>query len=148
MCSTSAMPTKATPSVPAVVHELPVTAPTTAQMIATATKKIVGFRRWRPYDTTVGMVPERFQAPIKAPTASRMNTAPRAVVTPPIAASRTDATVYPFLKATRPAKTALVRSAIWSGPFAASTPNSTIVSAIRTVSTTTGAIASRSVGTL
>jgi hypothetical protein len=31
-----AMPTKATPSVPAVVHELPVTMPTAAQMIATA----------------------------------------------------------------------------------------------------------------
>ena len=31
-----AIPTKATPSVPAVVHELPVTAPTTAQMSATA----------------------------------------------------------------------------------------------------------------
>ena len=30
------MPMKATPSVPAVVHELPVTAPTTAQIRATA----------------------------------------------------------------------------------------------------------------
>ena len=35
--STGAIPTNATPSVPAVVHELPVTIPTTAQMIATAT---------------------------------------------------------------------------------------------------------------
>ena len=31
-----AMPMKATPSVPAVVHELPVTIPTTAQINATA----------------------------------------------------------------------------------------------------------------
>jgi hypothetical protein len=31
------MPTNATPSVPAVVHELPVTMPTSAQMAAVAT---------------------------------------------------------------------------------------------------------------
>ena len=31
------MPTKATPSVPAVVHELPVTIPTSAQITADAT---------------------------------------------------------------------------------------------------------------
>jgi len=32
-----AIPMKATPRVPAVVHELPVTMPTSAQMMATAT---------------------------------------------------------------------------------------------------------------
>ena len=37
-----AIPTKATPMVPAVVHELPVIEPTRAQMAATATKKIDG----------------------------------------------------------------------------------------------------------
>ena len=37
---TLAIPTNATPSVPAVVHELPVTMPTTAQIAAVATKKI------------------------------------------------------------------------------------------------------------
>ena len=35
--STLAIPTKATPSVPAVVHELPVTMPTRAQIAADAT---------------------------------------------------------------------------------------------------------------
>ena len=34
------MPTNATPSVPAVVQELPVTTPTMAQMTATAAKKM------------------------------------------------------------------------------------------------------------
>ena len=41
--STVAIPTKATPSVPAVVHELPVTMPTSAQIAAVATKKMLGF---------------------------------------------------------------------------------------------------------
>ena len=36
--STFAMPTNATPSVPAVVHELPVTMPTSAQITAAAAK--------------------------------------------------------------------------------------------------------------
>jgi hypothetical protein len=36
------IPTKATPSVPAVVHELPVTIPTRAQITAVVRKKIVG----------------------------------------------------------------------------------------------------------
>ena len=40
---TFAMPTKATPSVPAVVQELPVTRPTIAQIAAVATKKMLGF---------------------------------------------------------------------------------------------------------
>ena len=39
---TFAMPTKATPSVPAVVHELPVTMPTIAQIVAVARKKTLG----------------------------------------------------------------------------------------------------------
>jgi hypothetical protein len=37
-----AMPTKATPSVPAVVHELPVTSPTSAQIAQVARKKTSG----------------------------------------------------------------------------------------------------------
>ena len=45
---TFAIPTKATPSVPAVVHELPVTMPTSAQITAVATKKMVGFSSWTP----------------------------------------------------------------------------------------------------
>src|SRR6516164_7071763 len=40
--STGAMPTNATPKVAAVVQELPVTAPTTAQMTAMIAKKIAG----------------------------------------------------------------------------------------------------------
>jgi hypothetical protein len=40
--STGAMPTNATPSVAAVVQELPVTAPTTAQITAIVAKKIAG----------------------------------------------------------------------------------------------------------
>ena len=39
---TFAMPTNATPSVPAVVHELPVTIPTIAQIAAVARKKSSG----------------------------------------------------------------------------------------------------------
>ena len=39
---TPAMPTNATPSVPAVVHELPVTSPTIAQIAAVARKKMPG----------------------------------------------------------------------------------------------------------
>jgi hypothetical protein len=45
--------------------------------------------RW----TTDGMVPAMFHVPIRAPTASRMKIAPIAVVTPPTAASATEATV-------------------------------------------------------
>ncbi len=39
---TFAIPTNATPSVPAVVHELPVTIPTSAQMTAVARKNTLG----------------------------------------------------------------------------------------------------------
>ena len=46
--STGAMPTNATPSVPAVVQELPVTAPTSAQITATAAKKMLGLRMATP----------------------------------------------------------------------------------------------------
>jgi hypothetical protein len=42
------MPTNATPSVAAVVHELPVTAPTTAQMTAMVAKKMAGRSSARP----------------------------------------------------------------------------------------------------
>ena len=45
---TFAMPTKATPSVPAVVQELPVTMPTIAQIAAVVTKKMVGLSRRTP----------------------------------------------------------------------------------------------------
>ena len=46
--STGAMPTNATPSVAAVVHELPVTAPTRAQMTAMMAKKMAGRSSARP----------------------------------------------------------------------------------------------------
>src|SRR6516164_20674 len=85
--STGAMPTNATPSVAAVVQELPVTAPTSAQMTAMIAKKIAGRSSASPYDTIVGIVPARFQVPISAPTASRMKIAPMAELTPPTAAS-------------------------------------------------------------
>ena len=75
----------------------------------------------------MGMVPAMFHVPISAPTARRMKIAPIAEVTPPMAASRSLAAVYPFLNATSPATIALVSSATCSGPFAASMPNSTIV---------------------
>ena len=42
------MPTNATPSVAAVVHELPVTAPTRAQMTAMMAKKMAGRSSARP----------------------------------------------------------------------------------------------------
>ena len=54
--------------------------------------------------------------------------------------------MYPFLNATSPATIALVNSATCSGPFAASIPNSTIVSVSSTISTTTGMSASRNDG--
>ena len=43
-----AIPTKATPSVPAVVHELPVTSPTIAQITAVARKNTLGLSNWMP----------------------------------------------------------------------------------------------------
>ena len=45
---TPAMPMKATPSVPAVVHELPVTMPTTAQIAAVARKNTLGLSSLTP----------------------------------------------------------------------------------------------------
>jgi len=41
---------------------------------------------------------------------------------PPMAASRTRATLWPFFSATSPATTALVSRATWSGPPVASVP--------------------------
>ena len=67
--------------------------PTSAHTTATAAKKIAGRSSQRPYETIVGIVPERFHVPISAPTASRMKIALIAELTPPTAASRTDATV-------------------------------------------------------
>src|SRR5204863_1745300 len=64
----------------------------------------------------------------------------------PMAASRTEATVWPFLKATRPAKTAAAINAICRGPSVELVPNSTIVRAMSTIRTTTGATASSRVG--
>src|SRR6516164_1706232 len=94
---TGAMPTNATPSVAAVVQELPLTAPTAAQMTAMMAKKMAGRSSARPYDTIVGIVPARFHVPISAPTASRMKIAPMAEATPPTAASSIAAAVWPFL---------------------------------------------------
>jgi hypothetical protein len=45
---TPAIPMKATPSVPAVVHELPVTVPTTAQITAVARKETLGLSSLTP----------------------------------------------------------------------------------------------------
>src|SRR6187455_2279803 len=81
-------------------------------------------------------------APIRAPTASRMYTAPSAELTPPTAASRTRAAVSPFLYATPPATTALPNRATCSGPPVASVPNSAIVSPISATRATTGMSAS------
>src|SRR6187549_48482 len=81
-------------------------------------------------------------APIRAPTASRMYTAPSAELTPPTAASRTRAAVSPFLYATPPATTALPNRATCSGPPVASVPNSAIVSPISATRATTGISAS------
>src|SRR5918994_2438693 len=92
------------------------------------------------------MVPAMFQVPISAPTARRMKIAPIADETPPTAASRSVAAVYPFLSATSAAKAALVSSATWSGPSAASRPKSAMVSVSSPTSTTTGASASRKLG--
>ncbi len=92
------------------------------------------------------MVPAMFHVPISAPTASRMKIAPIAEVTPPMAASRSAAAVWPFLNATSPATIALVSNATCSGPLAASIPNSTIVSVSSAISTSTGMSASRNDG--
>ena len=45
---TLAIPTNATPSVPAVVHELPVTMPTIAQIAAVARKNTLGLSSCTP----------------------------------------------------------------------------------------------------
>ena len=45
---TRAIPTNATPSVPAVVHELPVIVPTTAQITAVARKNTLGLSSLTP----------------------------------------------------------------------------------------------------
>src|SRR6478609_4138096 len=92
------------------------------------------------------MVPAMFQVPIRAPTANRMNTALIATDTPPTAASATERTVKPFLKAIRLANAALSSNATWSGPSVALTPNRAIVSASSPISTTIGRSASRRVG--
>ena len=87
-----------------------------------------------------------FQAPMRAPTASRMKTALMAEVMPPTAASRTLAVEWPFLNATSAATTALVKSATWSGPPVASVPNRAMVSAMRKMSAMTGISASSRLG--
>src|SRR6478609_2637459 len=92
------------------------------------------------------MVPAMFQVPIRAPTANRMNTALIATDTPPTAASATERTVKPFLKAIRLANAALSSNATWSGPSVALTPNRVIVSASSPISTMIGRSASSRVG--
>src|SRR6185369_17652005 len=87
-----------------------------------------------------------FQVPMSAPTASRMNSAAMPEATPPIAASRTWATVWPFLNAIRPATDAARRSATCSGPAVASTPNVITVRAISAMSAISGMTASRRLG--
>ncbi len=87
-----------------------------------------------------------FQAPMSAPTASRMKTALMAEVMPPTAASRILAVLWPFLNATRAATMALVKSATWSGPPVASVPNRAMVRAMRKISATTGMSASSRLG--
>ena len=89
-----------------------------------------------------------FHVPIRAPTASRMKTAPIADVTPPTAASAIAATVYPFLNAIRLANAALTNRATCNGPSVAATPNSQIDVAINTISTTIGRSASSRLGGL
>src|SRR5438093_5217431 len=86
-----------------------------------------------------------FHVPISAPTASRMKIAPTAVVTPPTAASATEATVYPFLNAIKLAKAALRNRAICNGPSVAPTPKMAMVVAMSAIRTAIGRTASSSV---
>ena len=65
-----------------------------------------------------------FHVPISAPTARRMNTAPSAEETPPIAALADAAPLWPFLNATSPATSALVEQRDLQRPAVASVPNS------------------------
>ena len=124
------MPTKATPSVPAVVHELPVTAPTTRadrrrrrrrRSPARSSAIAVGHDRGdraghvpgadqRPDGEEDEDRPHRRRAPRRSPRRGARRRCSRSC------------------SATSPANTALVNSATWSGPSAASIPNRTIVS--------------------
>ena len=87
------------------------------------------------------------RSPISAPTASRMNTAPSAEQTPPMAASRTRARRVPVLERDeRRRRAALVSRATCSGPPVASVPKRAMVSAMRPIRATTGISASSSDG--
>src|SRR3954454_12336758 len=79
-----------------------------------------------------------FQVPISAPTASRMNTALSAELTPLTAASRTVAPRCPFLNAIRAANAALSSRATCSGPSVADVPNNWMVDASSRIRTPIG----------
>src|SRR3954470_16310786 len=66
--------------------------------------------------------------------------------TPPMAASRMAAEVWPFLRATSPAVMALAIRATWSGPLVASMPNRTMVRFSSPMSTTIGRSESNRLG--
>jgi hypothetical protein len=70
-----AMPISATPIVPAVVQELPITSGTSAHSRPLARWRIEGSRTASPYRIRIGTLPERIHAPIGAPTAGRMKMA-------------------------------------------------------------------------
>ncbi|SKX73353.1 Uncharacterised protein [Mycobacteroides abscessus subsp. abscessus] len=92
------------------------------------------------------MVPDRFQVPINAPTASRMNSADVIDESAPRLASSTSSHRYPFLNRIRVTIAQHSMSATWSGPSSASSPKSASDPAISTASAMMGISASARLG--
>ncbi len=76
--SPSATPIKATPTVPAVVQELPVTKDTTAHPAQAAARNHAGDNSLTPTAINIGTTPLAIQTPINAPTTNKIRIEPRA----------------------------------------------------------------------
>ena len=70
------MPSKAIPIVAMVVHELPVSTETNAQMMHAANKNAVGWMIFIPYTMNMGTTPLIIQVADKDPIIKRINKAP------------------------------------------------------------------------
>ena len=71
----------------------------------------------------MGIVPDMFQVPISAPTASRMKMALTMEDRPLRPASAISSQVWPFRRMTKPVTIEQITSATWSGPSRALSPN-------------------------
>ena len=69
------------------------------------------------------MVPDRFQVPISAPTASKMNIAVTIEDSPRRPDSAISSQLCPFRRMTTAVTMQHTTSAVWSGPSSASRPN-------------------------